>query len=53
MGKLRFLIFASLLAIIFGLLVVGDSPTLATEEPPLSSSANITIIMTTPALPGD
>jgi len=32
MGKLRFLIFASLLAIIFGLLVVGDSPTMATEK---------------------
>jgi len=51
MNKLRFLCFASLLAIIFGLLVVGDSPTLATEEPPLSSSASITITMITPPLP--
>jgi len=51
MKMLRFICFASLLAIIFSLLVVGDSPTLATEDPPLSSSANITIIMTTPPLP--
>jgi len=53
MKKLRFVCFASLLAIILGLVVVGDSPTMATEEPPLSSSAKITITMTTPPLPGD
>jgi len=65
MGKLRFLIFASLLAII--LLLPGfsdaqpaaeqDSITTATnataEEAPLSSSATITITMRTPPLPGD
>jgi len=51
MEKLRFLCFASLLAVIFALLLVGDSPTLATEDPPPSSSASITITMTTPPLP--
>jgi len=51
MNKLRFICFASLLAIIFSLLVVGDSPTMATEDPPLSSSATITITMTTPPIP--
>lgn len=51
MRTLRFLCFASLLAIILGLLVVGDSPTMATEDPPLSSSATITITMITPPIP--
>jgi len=51
MKKLRFLCFASLLAVVFALLLIGDSPTLATEEPSPSSSASITITMTTPPLP--
>ena len=51
MQKLRFLCFASLLAMVFALLLIGDSPTLATEDPPPSSSASITITMTTPPLP--
>ena len=53
MKALRFICFASLLAIILGLLVVGDSPTLATEKPPLMKSGSITITMITPPLPGD
>jgi len=53
MKKLRFLCFASLLAIILGLLVVGDSPTMATEKPPLTKSGSITITMITPPLPDD
>ena len=51
MKKLRFLCFASLLAMVFALLLIGDSPTMATEDPPPSSSASITITMTTPPLP--
>jgi len=51
MQKLRFLCFASLLAMVFALLLIGDSPTLATEDPPHSSSASITITMITPPLP--
>jgi len=53
MGKLRFLIFASLLAIILGVLLAGDSPTVATEKPPLTKSSSITITMITPPLPGE
>jgi len=53
MKTLRFLVFASLLAMILGLLVVGDSPTMATEKPPLTKSGSITITMITPPLPGD
>jgi len=51
MKTLRFLCFASLLAVIFALLLIGDSPTMATEEPPPPSSASITITMVTPPLP--
>ncbi len=61
MKRLRFICFASLLAVIF--LVPGfsdaqpaaeqDSITATGEEAPLSSSATLTITMITPPLPDD
>jgi len=45
MKRLRFVCFASLLAVVLVLLLPGDSNTMATEEPLPSSSASITITM--------
>jgi len=58
MKRLRFICFASLLAIIFALGGISDAgPTTSAvadeDKPPLSSSANITITMITPPLPDD